>query len=103
MACPEFVLSLPSIGDGREVTTIEGLAKTERQTPCAMLRRTRAVQCGFCTPMIMQADQPAAQHPHADAACVKRGIEGNLVPLHRLQEIVDAIVAVAKRQLRISS
>lgn len=83
--------------DGREVTTIEGLAKS----PCGTtLRETfvahGAVQCGFCTPgMMMQASHLLATHPGADADTIKRGIEGNLCRCTGYKKIVDAIAAAA--------
>ena len=81
--------------DGRELTTIEGLANDSRADALrASFVEHGAVQCGFCTPgMIMQADHLLHKHPHADAECVKRGIEGNLCRCTGYKKIVDAIVA----------
>ncbi|MBK7764932.1 MAG: (2Fe-2S)-binding protein [Sulfuritalea sp.] len=86
--------------DGRDVITIEGLANDSKADA---LREAfvehGAVQCGFCTPgMIMQADHLLHKQPHADAECVKRGIEGNLCRCTGYKKIVDAIVAVGAAQ-----
>ena len=86
--------------DGRDVITIEGLANDSKADA---LREAfvehGAVQCGFCTPgMIMQADHLLHRQPHADAECVKRGIEGNLCRCTGYKKIVDAIVAVGAAQ-----
>ena len=86
--------------DGRDVITIEGLANDSKADA---LREAfvehGAVQCGFCTPgMIVQADHLLNKQPHADADCVKRGIEGNLCRCTGYKKIVDAIVAVGAAQ-----
>ena len=89
--------------DGREVTTIEGLA-ADRAADA--LREAfvehGAVQCGFCTPgMMMQAEPPArSTHPRADEDSIKRGIEGNLCRCTGYEKIVDAIVAAARAAQR---
>jgi carbon-monoxide dehydrogenase small subunit len=86
--------------DGRDVTTIEGLAKS----PCGATLREAfvangAVQCGFCTPgMMMQASHLLATHPGADADTIKRGIEGNLCRCTGYKKIVDAIAAAATEE-----
>ena len=81
---------------GVEISTIEGMADGEKLHPMqAAFQEHHGLQCGFCTPgMIMQADHLLHKHPHADAACVKRGIEGNLCRCTGYKKIVDAIVAV---------
>ena len=89
-ACLLFALDC----DGRELTTIEGLAGDAR---AEALRKALvahgAVQCGFCTPgMMMQATYLLATQPLPDAATVKRGIEGNLCRCTGYQKIVEAIV-----------
>ena len=82
--------------DGREVTTIEGLANDPRADA---LREAfvehGAVQCGFCTPgLMMQADHLLHKHACGDAAAIKRGIEGNLCRCTGYKKIVDAIASV---------
>jgi aerobic carbon-monoxide dehydrogenase small subunit len=83
--------------DGREVTTIEGLAGDER---AERLQRAftahGAVQCGFCTPgMVIQATRILAQHPHPDRAMIQRGLEGNLCRCTGYKKIIDAVAAAA--------
>jgi carbon-monoxide dehydrogenase small subunit len=79
--------------DGREVTTIEGLANDPRAaTLRAAFVEHGAVQCGFCTPgMVVQADHLLRKHACADEAAIKRGIEGNLCRCTGYKKIVDAI------------
>ena len=86
--------------DGRDVITIEGLANDSKADALrSAFVEHGAVQCGFCTPgMIMQADHLLHKQPHADAASVKRGIEGNLCRCTGYKKIVDAIVAVGAAQ-----
>ena len=80
--------------DGRELTTVEGLAGD----PIAYALQESfvahgAVQCGFCTPgMMVQATHLLATQPHPDAAAVKRAIEGNLCRCTGYHKIVEAIV-----------
>jgi carbon-monoxide dehydrogenase small subunit len=83
--------------DGREVTTIEGLAGDAR---AERLQRAfaehGAVQCGFCTPgMVIQAPHPR-QHPHPDRATIQRG-EGNLCRCTGYKKIIDAVEAAAEQ------
>jgi carbon-monoxide dehydrogenase small subunit len=80
--------------DGRELTTVEGLAGD----PIAHALQESfvahgAVQCGFCTPgMMVQATHLLATQPHPDAAAAKRAIEGNLCRCTGYHKIVEAIV-----------
>lgn len=88
--------------DQRNVVTIEGLAADHEADS---LRRAfvehGAVQCGFCTPgMVVQARQVLRSHPDADAATIKRGIEGNLCRCTGYVKIVDAIAAARDETLR---
>jgi len=83
--------------DGRDVTTIEGLAADPR---AERLRQSfaahGAVQCGFCTPgMMIQATRILAQHPHPDRATIQRGLEGNLCRCTGYAKIIDAVAAAA--------
>jgi carbon-monoxide dehydrogenase small subunit len=86
---------------GREVTTIEGIAGTpagERLIDSFVAHG--AVQCGFCIPgMVVQASQVVAQHPHGVAPGeVPRGIEGNLCRCTGYRKIIEAIEDVCKPQ-----
>jgi aerobic carbon-monoxide dehydrogenase small subunit len=85
--------------DGRELTTIEGLAREPRaQALRESFVEHGAVQCGFCSPgMVMQASFLLAHEPRPDAEAVKRGIEGNLCRCTGYKKIVDAIVDAGRR------
>jgi len=94
-ACLLFALDC----DGRELTTIEGLAADR----CADAVRQSfiahgAVQCGFCSPgMVVQATSVLATQQPPDAAAAKRAIEGNLCRCTGYQKIVDAIVDAGQK------
>lgn len=83
--------------DGRNVTTIEGLANDSKADALrAAFVEHGAVQCGFCTPgMIMQADHLVRNGCCGDTRGIKRGIEGNLCRCTGYKKIVDAIAAAS--------
>jgi carbon-monoxide dehydrogenase small subunit len=89
-ACLLFALDC----EGRELTTIEGLAQDARARVLQEAFVAQgAVQCGFCTPgMVMQASSLLATNPQPDAEAARRAIEGNLCRCTGYQKIVDAIV-----------
>ncbi|GAB3760584.1 (2Fe-2S)-binding protein [Ramlibacter monticola] len=89
-ACLLFALDC----EGRELTTIEGLAQDARARVLQdAFVAQGAVQCGFCTPgMVMQAASLLATNPQPDAEAARRAIEGNLCRCTGYQKIVDAIV-----------
>ncbi len=80
--------------DGREITTVEGLAgDAAAQALHEAFVARGAVQCGFCTPgMMVQATHLLATQAQPDAAAARRAIEGNLCRCTGYQKIVEAIV-----------
>ena len=86
--------------DGREVTTIEGLAATPTgEALKEAFTANGAVQCGFCTPgLVVQAshllERFAHGHGHAGPEDIKRGIEGNLCRCTGYKKVIEAIAAV---------
>ena len=83
--------------DGREVTTIEGLAADGQFHPMqAAFQAQHGLQCGFCTPgMVMAAVSLLEEHPDADEAAVREGLEGNLCRCTGYHNIVAAVRAGA--------
>ena len=79
--------------DGRDVTTIEGLASDARaETLKKSFVAYGAVQCGFCTPgLIVQAQHVLAMNPQPTPEQIRRGIEGNLCRCTGYKKIVEAI------------
>ncbi|MGE5291981.1 MAG: molybdopterin-dependent oxidoreductase [Micromonosporaceae bacterium] len=83
--------------EGREVTTIEGLATEGRLDPVQQAFADNfASQCGYCTPgMIMTARALLARNPHPTEAEIRDGIRGNLCRCTGYAKIVQAISAAA--------
>lgn len=91
-------LVLAVAAQGKEITTIEGLAQGERLDPVqeAFVKHT-AIQCGFCTPgMVMAAKAFLEENPKPTPAEVRKAISGNLCRCTGYQQIVDAIMAAAE-------
>jgi carbon-monoxide dehydrogenase small subunit len=87
--------------DGREILTIEGLAKGDQLHPVQKaFAEYGAVQCGFCTPgMILAAKALLDNNPHPTEADIRRGISGNLCRCTGYVKIVEAIKAAAQNQV----
>ncbi len=82
---------------GKEITTIEGLAKGDQLHP---LQRAwvdhGALQCGYCTPgMIMNAYALLLKTPKPTRAQIVDGMDGNLCRCAAHKRILEAIAAVA--------
>ena len=85
--------------DGREVLTIEGLAKDGKLDPMQeAFWNEHGAQCGFCTPgMIMTAKQVIERYPNPTEEEIRHGIEGNLCRCTGYQHIVNAVKAAAAK------
>jgi aerobic carbon-monoxide dehydrogenase small subunit len=83
--------------DGREVTTIEGMARNGVFHPIQRaFHEHHGLQCGYCTPgMIMAADSLIRENDELDEAKVRLGLEGNLCRCTGYQNIVKAVLAAA--------
>ena len=83
--------------NGREVTTIEGLARGGELTPLQkQFIEKWALQCGYCTPgMIMSATALLNHNPHPTELEIREAIEGNLCRCTGYAKIVEAIQAAA--------
>jgi carbon-monoxide dehydrogenase small subunit len=87
--------------DGRELVTVEGVAASEAGERLRdAFVANGAVQCGFCTPGFMvQAHHLLANHPEADEAAIRRGIEGNLCRCTGYRKIIEAIAQAGKSEM----
>ncbi len=88
--------------DGKEILTIEGLAKDGVLDPVQEgFWEKHGLQCGFCTPgMVMSAYSFLQDHPDPSEAEIRRAISGNLCRCTGYQKIVEAIqYAAAKMDL----
>jgi carbon-monoxide dehydrogenase small subunit len=86
--------------DGREITTIEGLASNGELHPLQeAFHQHHGLQCGYCTPgmimaaagLIAEADGPLDEH------AVRDGLEGNLCRCTGYQNIVTAVLAAQEQ------
>jgi len=98
----ESVLSctlLAAQADGREVTTIEGMASDGQMHPLQeAFHRNHGLQCGYCTPgMIMAATSFLAENPNPTEGEVREALEGNLCRCTGYQNIVRSILDAAGR------
>ena len=86
-------LSLAALVDGREITTIEGLAQGERLHPlqAAFIERD-AFQCGYCTSGQIMAGVACIAEGHAGSAQeIRDWMSGNLCRCGAYDHIVAAI------------
>jgi carbon-monoxide dehydrogenase small subunit len=90
-SCTVFAVQV----DGREVTTIEGLASDGVLHPVQQaFHEHHALQCGYCTPgMIMAAAAVLERYPNPSDDQIRRGLEGNLCRCTGYQNIVEAVKA----------
>ncbi|MGH9157130.1 MAG: (2Fe-2S)-binding protein [Acidimicrobiales bacterium] len=86
--------------EGREVTTIEGLAGEGPLHPVQeAFRAGHGLQCGFCTPgMVLAAVSLLAECPEPSEADIRRGLEGNLCRCTGYHNIVQSVLAAARNQ-----
>lgn len=82
---------------GKEITTIEGLAHGTQLHPLQeAFVKHMAIQCGFCTPgMVMAAKAFLDENPKPTPAEVRKAISGNLCRCTGYQQIVDAVMAAS--------
>ena len=86
--------------DGREITTIEGLATEGGQLhPMqAGFWEKHGLQCGYCTSgMIMAAVALLKDNPHPTEDQIRHGLEGNFCRCTGYQNIVAAVQAAAEK------
>jgi carbon-monoxide dehydrogenase small subunit len=83
--------------DGREITTIEGLAGDGEMHPMQeAFHRNHGLQCGFCTPgMIMAATSYLKENPAPTEQDVRMALEGNLCRCTGYHNIVKSILDAA--------
>ncbi|GJM35728.1 MAG: carbon monoxide dehydrogenase [Saprospiraceae bacterium] len=85
--------------NGKEVTTIEGMATAEGLHPLQEgFREMHGLQCGFCTPgMIMRATELLKQNTNPTEDEIRWGISGNLCRCTGYNNIVKAIQYAASK------
>lgn len=92
-------LTLAVMSQGKEITTIEGLAPDGKLHPMqeAFLKHD-GFQCGYCTPGQIMSGVACVQEGHAttDAQC-REWMSGNLCRCGAYANILDAVREVAQR------
>jgi len=86
--------------DGRDVTTIEGLAEEGQLSPVqrAFIKHG-AVQCGFCTPaFILAAEALLKRNPNPTEEELKEAVGGILCRCTGYRQIIDAILDAAREK-----
>ncbi|WP_339321198.1 (2Fe-2S)-binding protein [Paenibacillus sp. FSL W8-0194] len=77
--------------EGRQITTIEGLAGSPMQQ--AFVHK-QAFQCGYCTPgFIMNGQGLLDAHPEADEETIRIWLESNICRCTSYEEIHEAVRA----------
>jgi aerobic carbon-monoxide dehydrogenase small subunit len=83
--------------EGREITTIEGMASNGQMHPIQeAFHRNHGLQCGYCTPgMIMAAASYLRETPNPTEEQVRLSLEGNLCRCTGYHNIVKSILDAA--------
>ncbi len=84
---------------GKEITTIEGLATAEGLHPLQQaFLENAALQCGICTPGFIVASKGLLdQEPDVDEARVRHWLAGNLCRCTGYDKIVRAVLDASER------
>lgn len=93
-ACLHFAVQ----ADGREVTTVEGLAKNGELNPVQeAFVKHYAFQCGYCTPgMVMTSYALLRTNPDPSEEEIRKALAGNLCMCTGYVQIVEAVKDAAK-------
>jgi carbon-monoxide dehydrogenase small subunit len=91
-------LVLAGQAEGREITTVEGLAGVgELNKVQEAFLAAGAVQCGFCTPgLIVATDDLLKRNPDPTDAEIREALAGNLCRCTGYEKILDAVRAAAR-------
>jgi carbon-monoxide dehydrogenase small subunit len=90
-------LMLAVQGEGRSITTIEGLGDPEHLHPVMdAFHRCHGLQCGFCTPaMVLAANQLLETTPSPSDAEIREALAGNLCRCTGYAGVVAAVQLAA--------
>ena len=85
--------------DGREITTVEGLAGQSELHPLQEgFKQEHGLQCGFCTPgMMMAAKALLEENPDPTEDEVRWALSGNLCRCTGYQNIVKSVLWAADK------
>ncbi len=97
---------LAAQADGRQVTTLEGLASENGEMSAVQkaFHENHGLQCGFCTPgFVMAITSLLKENPSPTEAEVRAGLEGNICRCTGYHNIVQAALAAASSTSTASS
>jgi carbon-monoxide dehydrogenase small subunit len=85
---------------GREVTTVEGLASENELHPVQeAFLECGAVQCGFCTPgLVVSTHDLLRRCPRPSDPEIREALAGNLCRCTGYEKIMDAVRSAAERE-----
>lgn len=85
--------------EGREITTVEGLADGDELHPVQQAYvEAGAVQCGFCTPgLVVATHDLLARRPDPTDPEIREALAGNLCRCTGYEKILDAVRLAARR------
>jgi carbon-monoxide dehydrogenase small subunit len=85
--------------EGREVTTVEGLAKGGELHPMQQaFHEEHGLQCGFCTPgMMLTAIALLGETPSPSESEIRWALSGNVCRCTGYQNIVKSVQLAARR------
>ncbi|ODT95718.1 MAG: (2Fe-2S)-binding protein [Pseudonocardia sp. SCN 72-86] len=85
---------------GRDVTTVEGLARDDGLDPVQQaFVECGAVQCGFCTPgFLVSTHDLLARNPSPSDPEIREALAGNLCRCTGYEKILDAVRAASAVQ-----
>ena len=88
-------LALPA--DGREVTTIEGIADSPVGNRIqARMMENGGIHCGFCTPgIVVMATTLLSADPNPSEEQIRNALAGNLCRCTEYQKIIAAVAKAA--------
>jgi len=92
-------LYLAILADGKEITTIEGLAKADALHPVQQaFIDVDAYQCGFCTPgFILTSANFLQNNPNPQLDEIKKALSGNICRCGNYVHIYKAVADAAKK------
>jgi carbon-monoxide dehydrogenase small subunit len=92
-------LLLPVECEGREITTVEGLARPEALHPLQQaFAELGAAQCGYCTPgFLLAAEALLREKPEATREDIAEALAGNLCRCTGYLKVFEAVELAAER------
>jgi aerobic carbon-monoxide dehydrogenase small subunit len=92
-------LILAAEAEGKEITTIEGLAQGDKLHPIQQaFVEIGGLQCGFCTPgMVLSTKALLDKNPNPSDDEIKKGLEGNFCRCTGYTKIIESVRAAAEK------